>query len=176
MLTQKPCKWCQSIWHSKNKCPKRPQEALPDGFLQKRAYVPLSPKKPSDTLRLSYKGSSERSQLIGYADKYHSAHIRAKGGDGTWNWCYTCGARVFVLEIQNGHFMARRYLNTRWSDINCHPQCNECNVVKGGNLKIYEQKLRAEYGDKAIDELKRWARSGNKVSSADIQEVIDKYS
>jgi hypothetical protein len=59
--------------------------------------------------------------------------------------------------------------------MNCHPQCNDCNVVKNGNLKIYEIKLRAEYGDEAIDNLKSMARSGAKVTTAEIQEVIDKY-
>lgn len=174
-MKPKECKWCGSIWHSKNKCEKREIKPFQETYAHKRTIPPLSTENASEGLRLSYKGNSERSQLIGFADKYHSAYIRAEGGDGVWNWCYTCGTRVLIDEIQNGHFLRRGFINTRWDDMNCHPQCNECNVVKHGNLKVYEQKLRADYGDEAIDGLKQLAHSGNKVSQADIQEVIDSY-
>lgn len=175
MLTQKPCKWCGSIWHSKNKCTKRPQEALPDGFLQKRTHTPLSLQKPSERLRTRHSDKTERARLTKKADIAFSLHIRQRGSDGTWNWCYTCGVKLLWQELQCGHFMGRRYINTRWDEVNCNPQCNDCNVVKSGNLVIYEKKLRAQHGDEAINELKQRARSGNKVLRAEIQEVIDNY-
>jgi len=174
-MSPKPCKWCSSIWHSKNKCPKREKQALPDGFIQKRTNVPLLRQKPSDELRLAYKGSSERSQLIGWADKYFSLYIRQRDSDGSDNHCYTCGRKFPIDELQCGHFMSRRFLKTRWDEINCHPQCNECNVDKHGNLIVYEVLLRRDYGDLEIDKLKQFARSGKKVSQADIREVIDLY-
>ncbi len=168
MLTQKPCKWCGSIWHSKNKCPKRENQPLPEGFLQKRSYVPLSSQNASQSLRTRHSTTSERSALIREADRVHSAYIR-----GLSEYCYTCNRKVEGL--QNGHFMSRRFIKTRWNNINCHPQCNECNVEKGGNLKVYEQKLRQQYGDDNIDALKHFARSGGKVTNVEIQLVIDKY-
>jgi len=169
MLTHKPCKWCGSIWHSKNKCEKREIKPFQETYNRKRTIPPLSSQNAPQRLTLRYKGNSERSQLIGYADKYHSAYIR-----GLSEYCYTCNRKF--EELQNGHFINRRFLNTRWNDINCHPQCNECNVVKGGNLKVYEIKLRAQYGDEAIDNLKQLAHSGNKVSQADIEEVIKRHN
>lgn len=169
MLTRKPCKWCGSIWHSKNKCEKREYKPFQETYNHKRPIAQLSTQKPSQALKLAHKGNSERSQLIGYADKYHSAYIR-----GLSEYCYTCD-RQFE-ELQNGHFMSRRFIRTRWDNTNCHPQCNECNVEKGGNLIVYEQRLRREYGDEAIDNLKQLARSGNKFTLAEIQEVIDQYS
>ena len=71
--------------------------------------------------------------------------------------------------------MSRRFIRTRWNNINCHPCCHECNVTKGGNLKVYEAKPRTEYGDKAIDDLKMLARAGDKFTNEDIQKVIDLY-
>lgn len=162
MLTRKACKHCGSLWHSKAKCPDKPINPF------KPTYTPLSRQKPSDTLRLAYKGTSERSQLTGWADKYHSAYIRSLS-----EYCYTCGAKP--EELQNGHFMSRRYLNTRWDNMNCHPQCHECNSVKQGNLIVYQRKLRSEYGEEAVDDLMKRARSGNKVTNQDIQAIIDKY-
>lgn len=71
--------------------------------------------------------------------------------------------------------MSRRFFNTRWHPVNCWPQCNDCNVVKHGNLVIYEAKLRAQFGDEAIDELKELAYSMDKVTEADIVSVINKH-
>lgn len=172
MIARKPCKYCGSLWHSKAKCPQKPSHAFKD---QKRPNTPLSRQKPSEGLKLAYKGKSERSQLVGWADKYFSIYIRKRGGDGIVNYCYTCDALLFWEDLQCGHFMARRYFPTRWHPVNCWPQCNDCNSVKGGNLVIYEQRLRKQFGDEAIDELKQLARSGNKVTTAEIQEVVDQY-
>jgi hypothetical protein len=165
MLTRKPCKYCGSFWHSKNKCENKPQNVFKP---VKRVQTPLSAKKPVQGLRTGQRGKSERSKLTLEADKVFGAFIRSLS-----EYCYTCTRKVEGLQC--GHFMSRRYVNTRWSEMNCHPQCTECNVVKGGNLVVYEQRLRAEYGDEAIDTLKQLARSGNKVSLAEIQGVIDKY-
>ncbi len=168
MLTRKPCKHCGSIWHSKNKCSERPKQPLPEGFIQKRTQVHLSAQNASERLRTRHRSISDRSVLIKEADRVHSAYIRSIS-----NICYTCDRTT--EGIQNGHFMPRRYLNTRWDNMNCHPQCNDCNVTKSGNLKVYEKRLRVEYGDSAIDALKKRAKSGNKVTATDIQKVIDNY-
>lgn len=71
--------------------------------------------------------------------------------------------------------MSRRYFNTRWHPVNCWPQCNDCNVLKHGNLIIYEAKLRARFGDDAIDQLIDLARSTDKVTEEDIANVIKKH-
>jgi hypothetical protein len=173
MLTRKPCKYCKSLWHSKTKCPQKPLHAFKN---QKRTQVPLSPQKPSERLRTRLRGTSERSQLVNAADRCFSLYIRQRGSDGVGNHCFTCDVYLPIEDLQNGHFMARRYYATRWHPVNCWPQCNDCNSVKHGNLVIYEKKLRAKFGNEAIDELKQLARSGNKVTSAEIQGVIDKYS
>lgn len=102
-------------------------------------------------------------------------YIRTRGESSGYNQCYTCN-RVYEWGIlQCGHFMSRRFMNTRWHPVNCWPQCNDCNVVKSGNLVIYEAKLRAQFGDEAIDELIALARSTDKVREEDIASVIKKY-
>jgi hypothetical protein len=175
MLTRKNCKWCDSPWHSKNKCPEREIKPLKAVYKQKGTQSPFVEENAPERPKLAYKGSSERSQLIGYADKFFSLYIRTRGGDGMYNRCYTCGHKLLITELQCGHFMSRRFLNTRWSEVNCHVQCNECNVEKKGNLKVYELRLRQQYGDEMIDNLKREARAGGKVTLNYIQTVIDDY-
>jgi hypothetical protein len=74
-----------------------------------------------------------------------------------------------------GHFMSRRYFNTRWHPVNVWPQCKSCNQYKNGNLEIFERKLRAMFGDEAIDELIALARSTEKVTEEYIASVIKKH-
>lgn len=175
MIAPKPCKWCESVWHSKNKCPLAPDKPSKLAYPRKGTNTPPKPQSASERPILAYKGSSERSQLIGYADKAFSLHIRTRGGDGSSNTCYTCSIRLPYDELQCGHFIARRYLNTRWHELNCWPQCNDCNVVKQGNLEVYERLLRHNYGDAAVDELQRLALSGGKITLLDIKDVVERY-
>jgi len=47
--------------------------------------------------------------------------------------------------------------------------------VLGGNLKVYEQRLKEQYGEDNIEALKQFARSGGKVTTFEIEIVVDKY-
>lgn len=174
MLTRKPCKYCGSLWHSKARCAQKPAHAFKN---KERTETPLLHKNALESLRTRQNGISERQQLTNRADKLFSPYIRMR--NMTWyltNYCFTCGVELPWGELQNGHFMPRRYVNTRWDEINCNPQCNDCNVVKGGNLEVYEKKLRTKHGDAIIDELIQRARSGNKFTTEQIREIVDKYS
>ena len=162
MLTRKPCKWCGSVWHSKNKCEKREISPFKPVYSKKRTNSPLSPQSPSDGLRT-------RQEAIKEADRVFGAYIRSLS-----RTCYSC-KRTYPHDLQCGHFMSRRYIKTRWSELNCHPQCNECNVEKHGNLEAYEMWLRADYGDETIDMLKMAAIKGGKVSLMEIENVITEY-
>jgi hypothetical protein len=71
--------------------------------------------------------------------------------------------------------MSRRFLNTRWHPVNVWPQCHDCNRYKNGNLEVYEKKLRAMFGDEAIDELIELAYVTEKVSEDEIKQIIKKY-
>ena len=42
--------------------------------------------------------------------------------------CYTCGKLKHWKSQQNGHFVSRQYLATRWEEDNCRVQCAGCNV------------------------------------------------
>jgi hypothetical protein len=74
-----------------------------------------------------------------------------------------------------GHFMSRRFLNTRWHPVNVWPQCRDCNQTHHGRVDIYERKLRAMFGEEAVDELIELAYVIDKVSEDDIKEIINRY-
>lgn len=80
-----------------------------------------------------------------------------------------------IEELQCGHFRPRRYLNTRWHPFNAWPQCNECNVEKGGNLEVYEAKLVANYGQDAVDAIYELSTAYKKITEDEIKRLAKKY-
>jgi hypothetical protein len=48
-------------------------------------------------------------------------------------------------------------------------------VEKHGNLKVYEQRLKTDYGEDAVEGLKDLAYDGDKITIPDIRDIIKKY-
>ena len=135
-----------------------------------------SPVKRVKTASNSY----ERQKLIKDLDKYVSLFIRTKNADKRgFNTCYTCGARYHWKDLDCGHYIKRRYLQTRWDLNNVRPQCRNCNRILNGNYKVYEPKIKAELG--ADNVLKMWdkALKNDKIStpmlSIMLEEIKEKY-
>ncbi|MFK5282642.1 recombination protein NinG, partial [Lacticaseibacillus paracasei] len=77
--------------------------------------------------------------------------------------------------MQNGHFYSRGRYPTRWHDDNCHPQCVGCNIFLKGNYINYTKYMIDTYGREYVDELEVLSKSTIKISTAELQEMIDKY-
>jgi hypothetical protein len=58
--------------------------------------------------------------------------------------CYTCDDVKHWKQMQCGHFVSRAKMPTRFSEKNCRPQCKDCNEHKGGNEKVFAERLEAE--------------------------------
>lgn len=71
--------------------------------------------------------------------------------------CYTCGKKAPWKEMQNGHFVSRAQLATRFSEDNCRVQCVGCNVFGGGRTSIFAEKLEEELGEGTTARLYREA-------------------
>ena len=87
-----------------------------------------------------------RQNLIQDLDTFFSRYIRIKYADvkGIVS-CYTCGTKSRWKEIQNGHYISRKNLATRWLDEDCRPQCEVCNCHKHGNLEVFKANLEKEH-------------------------------
>lgn len=116
-----------------------------------------------------------RESLTKEADRVFSLYVRNRGETYGYNHCYTCGAYLPIEYLQAGHFLPRRYFNTRWHPLNVWCQCNKCNVELNGNLTKYENKLVAQYGADAVEALSDLARSNEPVTDGEIAEIIKKY-
>lgn len=108
------------------------------------------------------------------ADKLMSEYIRRKyaNKDG-FTRCYTCDSPHPWKEIQNGHFVSRTHLSTRWDEDNCRPQCMACNVWRRGNYDVYSLRLIEEKGVGILEELNRRKNEIKQMKRVDYNELIE---
>lgn len=74
-------------------------------------------------------------------DKWFSLYIRHKYAQDGYVQCYTCSMRKPIAEIQNGHWIPRNNLATRFSEENCRPQCVGCNMFNRGRPDVFAVNL-----------------------------------
>lgn len=111
-------------------------------------------------------------------DKVFSEFVRLSGSDDSGMCrCVTCGKYYHWTRIQNGHYMSRRFMATRYSEMNCHPQCMACNVMQHGNIPQYRMWLVKKYGEPAVERLETIALTQTrKISEFEYREMIGYYT
>jgi NinG protein len=82
-------------------------------------------------------------------DRVFSVFIRIRD-DGV---CFTCGGEKYWRYQQNGHYVSRSYLATRFDEENCNCQCSACNIFKKGNYVQYSIRLVRKYGAQILEKL-----------------------
>lgn len=90
------------------------------------------------------KRKKSNAQLKKELDKIFSIYIRTKNSRYGYVNCFTCGKRLAIKEAQNGHFIRRQYLATRYSEDNCRPQCVGCNIFGDGKTVEFAKRLESE--------------------------------
>ncbi len=114
------------------------------------------------------KGKKSLSKWKKELDTVFSLYIRKKYGPN----CYTCDSEQ---GNQNGHFVIRQYLFTRWEEDNCRPQGFGCNIRRKGNTIEFEERLKKDLGSERVEELKASRKILVKVDEAFYQEKIANY-
>lgn len=110
------------------------------------------------------------SRLRRSLDAVFSLYVRAKYP----KTCYTCGAAGKTLQC--GHFISRSYLATRWNESNCRPQCVGCNIWGRGKPLDFEENLKKELGDVAVEQLKSQRHQLIRPTRAFYELMIGEYS
>lgn len=110
-------------------------------------------------------------------DEVFSQYIRLKHSDSHgYCKCISCGKIHFWKEIQNGHYMSRRYLSTRYSEDNCRPQCVACNIFNQGNAQMYRRALVKEIGEDKVNLIEVTARTvTSRLSAFDYEQLFKHY-
>lgn len=78
-------------------------------------------------------------------DQIFSQYVRLSAADEKGiAECFICGARARWQDMQNNHFVSRSNSFLRYDTRNCKCGCNNCNVIKGGNLVEFARKLEQD--------------------------------
>lgn len=102
---------------------------------------PWFQKKKKDR-KTAPKEKDETKVLIGKLDDVFSQWIRLSDCDKKGMLkCATCTHFDHWTNFDNGHFMSRRHMATRFERMNCNPQCGGCNNPMMGGGKQYEHSL-----------------------------------
>ncbi len=116
------------------------------------------------------------SPLIKKLDDVFSKFIRLRDSDKSgYCRCISCGELVYWKYIQNGHFIPRMHMNTRFDEYNCNAQCNSCNCHHHGNEAGYREGLIRKYGGTVLDILSQRKNKTKKWDRFDIIELLDRY-
>ena len=63
----------------------------------------------------------------------------------------------------------------RWSEDNCHIQCNACNLELQGNLEVYREKLIDLYGLEKVEKMEQMRFQEANFSKSELLELFKKY-
>lgn len=91
------------------------------------------------------KKSKSLSKLKKELDRVFSIFIRQQYADKNGNVkCYTCSTVKPWKQMQNGHWIPRNNLATRFLEENCRPQCVGCNMFQRGRPDVFAVNLIRE--------------------------------
>jgi hypothetical protein len=109
-------------------------------------------------------------------DDIFSLFIRQRKADANgFVKCYTCPTTKHWKEMQNGHYIPRQHMATRYLIINNNPQCKNCNENLRGNLEVYREKLIAEHGLTEVEALEKMKYDTLQMKQSDYKEQIEFY-
>ena len=109
-------------------------------------------------------------------DQVFSIYIRKKYSDTFgMTTCYTCGKLAHYKDMQNGHYISRGHMATRWDESNCRPQCVGCNVFKNGNYVEYAHRLLQEIGEEGLNALMEKKKLIRQWTIKELEEKIAYY-
>lgn len=154
---------------------RKPLQASRKPIKSKTTVRPSKPRKPLKRSKISSQSKRERPLLVSKLDRIFSKYIRLRFAIDGFAICVTCGKRLPWQQMQNGHFISRRFMQTRWSEVNCNCQCPVCNETLGGNLDKYEKYLLNTYGPAATLSLQQKSQHPEKISNSELQNLINYY-
>lgn len=150
--------WKRATYQTFNPQPK-PERKLPE---KKKAVS----KTPTTTY----------GQLKKQADEVFSEYIRQYYADSKgFVKCITCPTTLHWKQMHNGHFVNRDQNIVRYDFRNNNPQCPECNVVKRGNIEVYEIEIDKLHGKGTARTLRELAPKPFKLDREHLVQIIDNY-
>lgn len=88
--------------------------------------------------------------------------------------CYTCPKKMPISKIQNGHYVHRIDMATRFLEANCRPQCEQCNSRHNDDPTIFRDALENETNG-ITSWLREQAREVVKPTRSELKQLIIAY-
>lgn len=122
------------------------------------------------------KSNETLATLVGDLDIVFSRYIRLKGADlyGKCT-CISCGKKEKWTLMDCGHFIPRAHMYTRYSELNCYPQCQNCNRHLNGNIAAYAKALEL-IRPGTVETLQEHARMVYKYERDELKSMISNYT
>lgn len=74
-----------------------------------------------------------------------------------------------------GHWRRRGLQPTRYDERNAGPQCVKCNHFRSGEPERFEEHIRAQYGEKVVEQLRMKSLMRSKRSKGDYDAIAQEY-
>ena len=109
-------------------------------------------------------------------DKWFSLYIRLRDANNSGTAkCVTCDKVDHWRSFDCGHFQSRRYLLTRYNEMNAHSQCVSCNQWGSGEQYKHAKAIDDLYGKGSASELENKARGMQKMTKQDVMELAREF-
>lgn len=112
------------------------------------------------------------------ADTVFSIFIRIEEADENgMNDCITCGQNFHWRQLTCGHFFKRDNQGTRYHEVNCGPQCMNCQRIaeESGKDVRHENYIINKYGQDALDEIDFLHNQEVKMMKHEFREIESIY-
>ena len=130
-MKEPKCSYCKKTGHYKINCFEAPRSPIKSNIKElKRTPLKRSATKTaiyaSKPAKSPTKPVSRRKQLIKELDDMFSKYIRISASIDGVARCVTCGIRDSWKMMDNGHYIVRGKIGTRFDERNCNVQCKKC--------------------------------------------------
>lgn len=89
--------------------------------------------------------------------------------------CISCDEMKPFEQADNGHYINRQHMNTRYDEVNCNAQCRRCNRFQEGNMQGYRQGLIKKYGEQRVILLEAKKNIPRQYTEFEYEQLIKYY-
>ena len=109
-------------------------------------------------------------------DRVFSQYIRLRDMlPGNVFQCISCGKIKPINQADCGHYINRKHMATRYSEMNCNAQCRSCNRFDEGNMMGYRRNLVWRHGENKVLLLESMKYETRKYTEFEYKALIEHY-
>ena len=133
----------------------------------------LRAKAKDKRAKIRQKRADSFSKLRDVMDQVFSRFIRLRDTDRHGvGFCIDCGERMEWQDLDNGHFIPRDRLATRWDEVNCAAQKTSCNRFHSGRQFEFALGLDKRYGEGTAKLVLERSYIVTKIPTVELKEMI----